>query len=114
MGEFRRLIQEQVLDDDAVHRAQGRSNVLRVRIRLSNVLALDVESLELAIERSLEHVRDAKSWLGEQLPAPGPLELTAHRRIGHVPIGRELVRERSHIARALDIVLPTQWIDADP
>ena len=42
----RRLVEEEILDDDAFHRPQARGDVLRVGIGLRDVLALNVEPLE--------------------------------------------------------------------
>ncbi len=87
--------------------------MLRVRIGLRDVLALDVERPELAVERGLEHVRDAQARLALQRNAPGPLEVRAHRGVGDVAVAREFVRERAHVAGALHVVLPAQRIHAD-
>ena len=110
--ELRRLVQEQVLHDDAFHRRERRGHVLRVGVGLRDVLALDVQALELAVERRLEHVRNAQARLVLQLHAPGVLELRAHRVVGDVAVARELVREGAHVARALHVVLAAQRIDA--
>ena len=55
--ELRRLVQEQVLNDDALQRLHGACDVMRVGVRLDEVLALHVHGPEGAIERRLEHVR---------------------------------------------------------
>ena len=108
----RRLDQEQVLHDDAFHRGKRRSHVARVRVRLGEVLALDIERAETAVERRLEHVRDAKSWLVADRHIPGRLELATRDGIRHVPVARQLVRERAHVAGALHVVLSAQRIHA--
>ena len=82
-------------------------------IGLRDVLALDVQALELAVERRLEHVRDAQARLVLQRHAPGVLELRAHLVVGDVAVARELVRERAHVAGALHVVLAAQRIHAD-
>ena len=108
----RRLDQEQVLHDDAFHRGKRGSHVARVRVRLGEVLALDVERAETAVERRLEHVRDAKSWLVADRHIPGRLEVATRDGIRHVPVARQLVRERAHVAGALHVVLSAQRIHA--
>ena len=71
MRELRRLVQEQVLHDDAFHRGERRGHVLGVGVGLRDVLTLDVQALEFAVERRLEHVRNAQSRLALQAHAPG-------------------------------------------
>ena len=74
MRELRRLVQEQILHDHALHRLHRGGDVMRVRIGLHEVLALDVHALEAAIERGFEHVRDAQARLGLERHAPLRLE----------------------------------------
>ncbi len=107
------LIQEQVLHDHALHRLHRLADVMGVGIGLHEVLALHVHALEAAIEGGLEHVGDAQSGLRLQRDTPCLLEQRADRGVGHVAIGTELVWERAHVARALDVVLPPQRIDAN-
>jgi hypothetical protein len=47
MGVVRGLVEEEVLDDDAFHRRQAGRDMLGVGIGLENVLALDVEPLNV-------------------------------------------------------------------
>ncbi len=89
----RRLVQEQVLHDDALHGGHRRDDVPRVRIRLYEVLALHVEAAKTAVERGLEHVRDPQAGLVRQRDLPCVLEQAAHRVIRHVTVAAELVRE---------------------
>ena len=114
VGELGRLVEEQILHDDAFHRRQCGGDVAGVRIGLSDVLAFDIEALELAIQRRLEHVRQAQARLGQQGHAPIVLEGSAHAGIGDVPITRQFMRERTHVAGTLHVVLPAQGIHADP
>ena len=90
---LRRLVQEQVLHDDTFHRRQRLSDMLRIRVGLHNVLALAIQSLETAVERSLEHVRYAQPRLGIELHAPARLELGSRRCIRDMPVARQLMRE---------------------
>ena len=110
---FRRLVEEQILHDHAFHRAERGGHVLRVRIALRDILAFDVEAHEAAVERGFEHVRYAQARLVVQRHAPGGLEALPHGGIGYVPIAREFVRERTHVAGALHVVLAAQRIHAD-
>ena len=107
------LVEEQILHDDAFHRRESGRDVLRVGIGLHDVLALDVEALERAVDRGIEHVGDAQARLGIERHAPIALEQSADRVVGDMAIARELVREGAHVAGALDIVLAAQRIHAD-
>lgn len=44
MGVIRRLVEEEVVHDDAFHGGKTGRHMLRIRIRLQNVLALDVDA----------------------------------------------------------------------
>ena len=68
----RGLVEEQVLDDDAFHRREPGGDVLGVGIGLQDVLALDVEALEGALDRGVEHVGDAQARLGIERRRPTP------------------------------------------
>ena len=63
MRVLRRLVQEEVLHDDAFHRLEPGGDVLRVGVGLGDVLALDVDALEGAVDRLVEHVGDAQARL---------------------------------------------------
>ena len=114
MGELSGLVEKQILHDDALHRRHGGTDVVRVRIGLHEVLALHVHALERAIEGGLEHVRDAQARLGLQRHAPVGLEARAHGGIGDVAVGGELVREGTHVAGPLHVVLAAQRAHAHP
>ena len=70
MGVVRGLVQEQVLHDDAFHRREAGGDMLGVGIGLQDVLALDVEALERAVDGGVEHVGDAQARLGVERDAP--------------------------------------------
>ena len=84
-----------------------------VGVGLQDVLALDVEALERAVDRGVQHVGDAQAGLLVEADAPQRLEHRAGRVAGNVAIAGELVRERAHVARALHVVLPAQRVHAD-
>ena len=92
MRELRRLIQEDILNDHALHRHQRCRDMLRVRIGLNQILTVDVDAHEFMRQGRLEHVRDAKPGFLAQRCAPGVLEHFAHRGVGDVPIAGEFVR----------------------
>ncbi len=112
MRVLRRLVQEQVLHDQALERGERGRDVLGVRVGLRHVLALHVHRPETAVECRLEHVRDAQAGLGLELHTPFGAEQGARGRVRHVPITGELVRERTHVARTLHVVLAAQRIHA--
>ena len=112
MREFRRFVDEQVLNDHAVHRHQCVRDVRGIRVRLGDVLPLDVHALELSRRGRIEHVRNAHPRVTAQFGSPQVRELLANGVVGHVPIPAELVRERPHVAGTLDVVLSAQGIDA--
>ena len=80
MGVVGGLVQEQVLDDDAFHRRQRRHHVLGVGVGLQDVLALDIEALEGAVDGGVEHVGNAQARLRVELDVPHRLE---HGRAPH-------------------------------
>ncbi len=86
--------------------------MLRVRVGLRHVLALHVQRLETAVERGLEHVRNAQARLGLELHAPFGVEQGTRGRVRHVPVAGEFVRERTHVARTLHVVLAAQRVHA--
>ncbi len=99
------LVEEQILHHHAFHGGEAGGHVAGVRIRLHDVLALDVETLEAAIDGGVEHVGDAQAWLRIELHAPQPLEHLSHVIGSDVAIAGEFMREGAHVAGALDIVL---------
>ncbi len=84
-----------------------------IGIGLREVLAFHVHAFEAAIERRLEHVRNAQAGVGEQRHAPRRLEKLACLGIRNVPVAAELVREGPHVAGTLHVVLTAQRIHAD-
>jgi hypothetical protein len=93
MRELGGLVQEQVLDDHALERRQRRLDMLGVRIRLGDVLALHIHALVVAGNGGIEHVRDAHARIRLDLNAPLVAEQLAYGRIGHVAVTRQFVRE---------------------
>ena len=113
MGVVRGLVEEEIVDDDAFHRRQRRDDMLGVGIGLQDVLALHVEAHEGAFDGGVEHVGNAQARLRVELDVPHRFELFAHRIAGDVPIARQLMRERTHVAGALHVVLAAQRVHAD-
>ena len=113
MGVVGGLVEEQVVHDDAFHRLEAGRDVMRVGVGLQDVLALDVDALERAVDGGVEHVGDAQARLRIERDAPQALVDIAGGVVGHVAIARQFVRERAHVAGALHIVLAAQRVHAD-
>jgi hypothetical protein len=99
-----RLVQKQVLHEDAFHRGEPGRDVLRIGVGLQDVLALDVEAAERAVERGVKHIRDAQTRIGVEAHAPIALEEGAHVVVRNMAVTRQPVREGAHVAQALDVV----------
>jgi hypothetical protein len=113
MGVIGGLDQEQILHHHAFHGGEARGHMLGVGIGLKDVLALDVDTLERAIERGVDHVGNAQAWLGIERLTPERLEHFERRRLREMAVARQLVGERAHVAGALNIVLPAERVHAD-
>ncbi len=111
--ERRCLVVKQILHDEAVERSQRVGHVLRVRIGLREILALNEQSAEFAADGLRQHVRNAQTRIGVEVHVPPSFERAAHRVVGDVAIARKFVRKGTHVARALHVVLAAQRIHAD-
>src|SRR5258708_15878274 len=85
---------------------------MRVGSGLEDILALDIETLEAAIDRRIEHVGDPKPRLAVERNAPEGLEHGTGRIIGNMAVAGKLMGERPPVAGTLDVVLPAERIDA--
>ena len=54
-----------------------------------------------------------RAGFGDQLDAPFLLEDFARGGVRHVAVAGKFVREGTHVASALDVVLSAQWINTD-
>ena len=68
------FVQEEILHHHALHIAQARRDVLRVRIGLRDIFALNINALESAFDRGVDHVGDTQTRLVLQRHAPGFLK----------------------------------------
>ena len=112
MCELGGLVQEQVLYDDAFHVRQGFLDMLCIRVRLGNVLALDVHALVLSGTGGIQHVGDAKTGLGVQFHIPVRFEARTNVVVLDRPVTGEFVREGAHVAGALHVILATKRVYA--
>ncbi len=106
------LVEKEVLHHHAFHRRQAGRHMSRIRVRLEDILALNEDALERAVRSRIQHVGDAQARFGIQGDAPVPREQRSRGLVRHVSIAGKLVRKTAHVARALNVVLPTQRIDA--
>ena len=93
MGVLRRLVEEQVLHDHALHRPQAGRDVTRVGVGLGDVLALHVEALERAAGGLVEHVVDAHAGIAVEAAPPHLLVDLAGIVVVDVAVAGVLVRE---------------------
>ena len=80
---------------------------------MKNIFALDVDAHEAAIEGGVEHVGDAQTRFVVERRQPQRFKHRARRFVGDMAIARQLVRERTHVAGALDVILSPQRVDPD-
>ena len=75
------LIEENVVYDYDFHCRECFGNVLGIRVRLRDILALDIKSFEAPIQRGIKHIGDSESRLGIQRHTPLVLKGGTHLRI---------------------------------
>ncbi len=92
--------------------AQQLHRVFLIGFRLSGILADDVERIELAAFHRLEHIREIPPSSAGQLAFHACSNLAMLSRIFDVLATGKLVRDRAHVAAALNVVLTSQRIDS--
>ena len=113
MGVVCSLVQEEIVNDDAIHGGKACGDMLCVRVRLENVLALDVDAPEGAIHGGVQHVRDPQAGLIRNGHAPSLFEDIANLRYLHMAVAGKFVREGAHVTGTLHVVLAAQRVHAD-
>ncbi len=108
MCELRGPRHENVLHDDVVETFEQPERAGSVRLGLRRILADDVERPKRPVLDRLEHFRQVPATFGRKAPAVFALELRAARSIFDVLTSDVLVRNRSHVAAALHVVLAAQ------
>ena len=83
----------------------------RVGVGLSDVLAEDVQGLELAADRRIEHVRDPQSRGAVDRNSPRALEALRGILVRDLLVAGQQVRQRAHVGGALDVVLAAERVD---
>ena len=85
--------------------------MLLIGLRLCGVLADDVQRVEFASFHRGEHVAEMPAPLAWKRGVPGRLELSDGDGIFDILSAQKLVGNRSHVAAALHVVLPSQRIE---
>ena len=84
--------------------------MLRVGVRLHNVLAHTVQPLEAARERGLKHIGDAQSGLWRDGDPPSRPKFRPHFGAIDGLVARQLMGKAAHVATALDVVLSSERV----
>ena len=104
--------QHDVLHDEEVELREELAGLGDVGLGLGRVLADHVEGAQLAALHAVEHLRQVPAVLGPDRRAPGRLEAGARLVVAlDVLEAGELVRDRAHVAAALDVVLAAQRVE---
>ena len=116
IGKTAGLGQEYVLDDQELEVLERLLDVPDVRVGEHRVLAHDVHALERAgrIGKDVHHLGDGVTGLtlGDIVDAPHLPHLRSGRLVGDLLVAGVDVREGSHVAGALDVVLAAKRVDA--
>ncbi len=108
VGQLGSASQEDVLDHEQVEAQEKLACVFDVGLGIGRVLADHVRRLDLAPPHRLEHQGQMDAVLGRDRYAVHGLELGSGFGIGDVLEARQLVRQGSHVAAALHVVLAPQ------
>ena len=107
VGELGGLREEEILHDEQVERLEQMTGVQHVGLALRGVLAHDVERCELPAVHRLEHRRQVHAVARRDGGVIRGVEPAAGLAVGlDVLEAGELVRDRTHVAAALHVVLP--------
>ncbi len=113
---FSRFGHKDVLNHHEVEGVKPAADQAKIGLRLERIFPHDVVGLDLALQRKVRHLGNARPdaivHLSHVNP-PGVGELLSDRRVGDVLIAGEHIGQNAHIAGALNIVLPAHRPDAD-
>ena len=103
-----------ILDDNQLHLFEGLTYGGKLGVGLERIFPHNVRRPHFAVRHAVRQLADAVARvLRQALNAPGVGELLPVFREFHVLIAGIGVRQRAHIAGALDVVLAAHRIDAD-
>ena len=108
VGVFRRLGQEDVLDDEVLELGEGLARMLHVRVRHRRVLAHDVHAADRVGVHRVHDLDHREAALGIELRPPQLLVEAAHLRILDRLVVGEEHRDQAGVGRALHVVLAAQ------
>src|SRR5277367_5423304 len=83
-----------------------------VSFRVGGILAEHVQRGQMAVLHGFEHIAEMPAALRLNFNSPGFLELGTNFIVLNMLEAWEAVGNCAHIATALDVVLPAQWIHA--
>ena len=107
------FVQEDVLHNKTIQRAERSFHMLGIGIGLGNVLTLHIHGLEAAGDGGIKHVGNSQARLIVDGHVPGLLKPGSNGRIAHMLIARQLVGEGAHVTGTLNVVLATERIHAN-
>src|SRR5208337_233755 len=108
-----RFAKENVLDDQKIELLKTLFYVVQVGIAHHRVFANDIEALDAALGSGVNYFDKGQTgFFGDCINTPGCREFLAHFWIGYLLVGGQDVWQAAHVACALDVVLPPQWIYA--
>src|SRR5262245_18287574 len=105
--------EEDVLDHEMLETAQESDRAALISLAAGRVLAHDVERVQVPSLHRFEHLAQVPAFFARELrPAPCARELVVNLRVLEVLESRHSVRDRAHVAAALDVDLATQRCEA--
>ena len=108
VGQLGRTGEEDVLDDEQVEAGQELAGMCDVGLGVGRVLPQDVRSSNGLGFHGLEHEGQVQTGIGRDLGIPHRAEACPGGGIGDVGETRQLVRQRAHVAPALNVVLAAE------
>ena len=113
MRQLRGLGEKDVLDHQVLKPAQQTHRARLVGLAARGILADDVDRAQLAMVHGLEHLAEVPAFVHREVgAAPRPRELFVQVGDFEILETGQAGRDRPHVAAALDVVLPTQRVEA--
>ena len=70
MRKLRRLVQKEILHNDAIHGSQCSGDMLRIGVGLRNIFPLDIQPLKPPTDGRVEHIGDSHTGVFAQRDTP--------------------------------------------
>ena len=106
MCESSGLIDEEILHDYQLHGGECIGDMCGVWIRLRDIFALNINTAETTDNCGVEHIGDAHPRGRLQFAPPKRLELLAHGVVRNMTVAGKFMREGTHVAGTLHVILP--------